>query len=42
MTKANARHASGSNLEDVDMNAKTLFLNDNKPPNMSFKLYHAW
>ncbi|CAL9019206.1 unnamed protein product [Prunus brigantina] len=41
-TKANARHVSDSNLEDVDMNAKTLFLNDNKPLNRSFKLYHAW
>ncbi|CAL2276594.1 unnamed protein product [Prunus armeniaca] len=41
ITKANARHVSGSNLED-DMNAKTLFLNDNKPPNRPFKLYHAW
>ncbi|KAI5317417.1 hypothetical protein L3X38_037124 [Prunus dulcis] len=42
VTKANARHVSGSNLEDVDMNAKTLFLNNNKPPNRPFKLYHAW
>ncbi|BBH02126.1 hypothetical protein Prudu_012597 [Prunus dulcis] len=42
ITKANARHMSGSNLEDVDMNAKILFLNDNKPPNMPFKLYLAW
>ncbi|CAL9024264.1 unnamed protein product [Prunus brigantina] len=25
-----------------EMNAKTLFLNDNKPPNRPFKLYHAW
>ncbi|XP_020412783.1 uncharacterized protein LOC109947265 [Prunus persica] len=33
ITKANARH---------DMNAKTLFLNDNKPLNRPFKLYHAW
>ncbi|CAL8118703.1 unnamed protein product [Prunus armeniaca] len=41
ITKANARHVSGSNLED-DMNAKALFLNDNKPLNMPFKLYHAW
>ena len=24
------------------MNAKTLFLNDNKSPNRPFKLYHAW
>ncbi|KAI5318048.1 hypothetical protein L3X38_037756 [Prunus dulcis] len=24
------------------MNAKTLFLNDNKPPNRPLKLYHAW
>ncbi|KAI5351956.1 hypothetical protein L3X38_004847 [Prunus dulcis] len=42
MTKANARHVSSSNLEDVDMNAKTFLLNDNKPPNRPFKLYHAW
>ncbi|XP_021805783.1 uncharacterized protein LOC110749889 [Prunus avium] len=40
MTKANARH--GSNLEDVDMNAKIIFLTDNKPPNRTFKLYYAW
>ncbi|CAL2227204.1 unnamed protein product [Prunus armeniaca] len=40
--RANARHVSGSNLEDVDINAKTIFLNDNKPPNRPFKLYHAW
>ncbi|CAL2270188.1 unnamed protein product [Prunus armeniaca] len=37
MTKANVRHVSGSNLEDVDMNTKTLFLNDKKPPNRPFK-----
>ena len=24
------------------MYAKTIFLNDNKPPNRPFKLYHAW
>ncbi|CAL2258422.1 unnamed protein product [Prunus armeniaca] len=24
-----------------DVHAKTIFLNDNKPPNRSFKLYHA-
>ena len=24
------------------MNAKTFLLNDNKPPNRPFKLYHAW
>ncbi|KAI5342946.1 hypothetical protein L3X38_010822 [Prunus dulcis] len=42
ITKANARHVSGSNLEDVDMNAETLFLNDNKLPNRPFKLCHAW
>ncbi|CAL2246305.1 unnamed protein product [Prunus armeniaca] len=42
ITKANARHVSGSNLEDVDINAKILFLNNNKPLNMPFKLYHAW
>ncbi|CAL8151533.1 unnamed protein product [Prunus armeniaca] len=42
ITKANVRHMSGSNLEDVDINAKTIFLNDNKPPNRPFKLYHAW
>ncbi|KAI5351119.1 hypothetical protein L3X38_004010 [Prunus dulcis] len=42
MTKANARHVSDSNLENEDMNAKTLFLNDNKPPNGPVKLYHAW
>ncbi|CAL9004524.1 unnamed protein product, partial [Prunus brigantina] len=42
LTKANARHVSGSNLEDVDINAKTIFMNDNKPPNRPFKLYHAW
>ncbi|CAL9005733.1 unnamed protein product [Prunus brigantina] len=33
LTKANARH---------DINAKTNFMNDNKPPNRPFKLYHAW
>ncbi|CAL2237769.1 unnamed protein product [Prunus armeniaca] len=41
MTKANSRHVSDSNLEDVDMNTKALFLSDNKPPNRPFKLYHA-
>ncbi|CAL9019998.1 unnamed protein product [Prunus brigantina] len=33
---------SGSNLHDLEVYAKTIFLNDNKPPNRPFKLYHAW
>ncbi|CAL8170185.1 unnamed protein product [Prunus armeniaca] len=33
---------NGSNLHDVDVYAKTIFLNDNKPPNRPFKLYHNW
>ncbi|CAL9004197.1 unnamed protein product [Prunus brigantina] len=42
LTKANINPRSGSNLHDVDVYAKTIFLNDNKPPNRPFKLYHAW
>ncbi|KAL6272654.1 hypothetical protein ACE6H2_023346 [Prunus campanulata] len=42
LTKANMNPRSGSNLHDVDVYAKTIFLNDNKPPNRPFKLYHAW
>ncbi|CAL9028461.1 unnamed protein product [Prunus brigantina] len=42
LTKANTNPQSGSNLHDVDMYAKTIFLNDNKPPNRHFKLYYAW
>ncbi|KAI5337898.1 hypothetical protein L3X38_017169 [Prunus dulcis] len=42
LTKANTNTQSGSNLRDVDVYAKTIFLNDNKPPNKPFKLYHAW
>ncbi|XP_034218998.1 uncharacterized protein LOC117630371 [Prunus dulcis] len=42
LTKANTNTQSGSNLYDVNVYAKTIFLNDNKPPNRPFKLYHAW
>ncbi|CAL9003886.1 unnamed protein product, partial [Prunus brigantina] len=42
LTKANMNPQSGSNLHDMDMCAKMIFLNDNKPPNRPFKLYHAW
>ncbi|KAI5327030.1 hypothetical protein L3X38_026426 [Prunus dulcis] len=42
LTKANTNPQSGSNLHDVDVYAKTIFHNDNKPPNGPFNLYHAW
>ncbi|KAI5337843.1 hypothetical protein L3X38_017114 [Prunus dulcis] len=42
LTKTNTNPQSGSNLYDVDVYAKTIFFNDNKPPNRPFKLYHAW
>ncbi|CAL8168765.1 unnamed protein product [Prunus armeniaca] len=32
LTKANTNPQSGSNLHDVDVYAKMIFLNDNKPP----------
>ncbi|CAL9000601.1 unnamed protein product [Prunus brigantina] len=41
LTKANMNPQSDSNLHD-DVFAKTIFLNDNKPLNRPFKLYHAW
>ncbi|CAL9025587.1 unnamed protein product [Prunus brigantina] len=41
LTKVNTNPQSGSNLHDVDMYAKTIFLNDNKLPNRPFKLYHT-
>ncbi|CAL8093756.1 unnamed protein product [Prunus armeniaca] len=42
LTKANTNPQSGSNLHVVNVYAESIFLNDNKPPNMPFKLYHAW